>query len=202
MTIFLKSKSAKAELSAAIAKDKAAQQAQDQSPLSTTKDIRGFWAQNPKTRDLFGEIVTTWRKSSARRPDCKGFWAAYPYRDWSDLTGLPIATLKRHLNTLVTHGLIERTLGRHGGNRVLTFIRPTPHALKLSKARDGDWKHLGIDPHQPEEKPKPAPVQHVAKPKKEKKKMSVAEFEAIMAEDHAEFHKKYPKLKGNIAPPD
>lgn len=202
MTIFLKSKSAKAELAAALEKDNAAQKAQDQSPIQTTKDVRGFWAQNPKTRDLFGAIITTWRKSSARRPDHNGFWAAYPYRDWSDLTGLPDRTLKRHLNSLEQHGFIERTLGRHGGNRVLTFIRPTPHALKLSKARDGDWKHLGIDPHQPEEKPKPVPVQMIAKPKKEKKKMSPEEFAAIMAEDDPDFFKKYPSLKPPMSPPD
>ncbi|MGH1353522.1 MAG: hypothetical protein ACRBBS_00380 [Thalassovita sp.] len=76
MTIFLKSKSAKAELAADLEKDNAAQKAQDQSPIQTTKDVRGFWTQNPKTRDLFGAIITMWRKSSARRPDHKGFWAA------------------------------------------------------------------------------------------------------------------------------
>lgn len=202
MTVFLNSKSAKAEMSAAIAKDKAAQQAQDQSPLRTPKDIRGFWAQHPKTRDLFGEIVTMWRKSSARRPDCKGFWAAYPYREWSDRTGLPIATLKRHLNVLVTYGLIERTLGRHGGTRVLAFVRPTRHALQLSKARDGDWKHLGIDPNPPEETPKPAPVTMIAKPKKEKKKLSPEEMQAILADGDTGFQKKYQKLKGNKSPAD
>ena len=181
---FLKSALAKTELSAAIAKDKVAQQAQDQSPLSTTKDIRGFWAQHPKTCGLFGAIVTMWRKSSARRPDHKGFWAAYPYRDWSDLTGLPDRTLKRHLNSLERHGLIERNLGRHGGNRVLTFIRPTPRALKLSKARQGDWLHLGIDQHQPEETPKLAPVQMIATPKPPKeKKLTFAEMQAILKGD-------------------
>ncbi|WP_081532532.1 helix-turn-helix domain-containing protein [Rhodovulum sp. P5] len=144
MMTYLHSQTAKAELTAALEKDKAAQQVQDQSPLKTKKDIRGFWAQFPKTRDLFGEIMNKWRKSGSRRPGHEGFWAAWPYRDWSAATGLPIATLKRHLNTLEENGLIERTLGRHGGSRVLTFIRPTPLALYLSDVKAGDWQRLGI----------------------------------------------------------
>lgn len=203
MMQMLKSKTAKAELAAALEKDGAAQKAQDQSPLKTKKDMRGFWAQFPKTRDLFGEIMNRWRKSGSRRPGHEGFWAAWPYRDWSTATGLPIATLKRHLNTLEEVGLIERTHGRHGGSRVLTFLRPTALALKLSDVQAGDWQRLGLDPYQPEApKPataKPAPVWVAKPPATKAKAMTPEEFAAIMAEDDGGFHAKYPVLKGKTA---
>lgn len=200
MTVFLKSKSAKAELTAALEKDSAAQKAQDQSPLKTKKDMRGFWAQFPKTRDLFAAIVNKWRKSGSRRPGHEGFWAAWPYRDWSTATGLPERTLKRHLNALEEVGLIERTHGRHGGSRVLTFLRPTALALKLSDVQPGDWQRLGIDPDAPKPpKPKPAPVLQVAKPKKTGKEMTPEELAEIMAEDDDGFHGKYLKIKGKTA---
>ena len=99
--------------------------------------------------------MTFWRKSSSHRPTHTGCWAAYPYQVWSDHTCLPIATLKRHLDTLEQYGLIERVRGRHGGSRVLTFIRPTELALKVSTKKVGkaDWLHL-LGPQKPE-KPKP-----------------------------------------------
>lgn len=100
---FLNSEKAKAELVAAFEKEQAVQKAQDKSPIQSLRSIKAFWAQQPKTRDLFGVIMTMWRKSMSRRPDYEGYWAAYPYRDWSELTGMPDRTLKRHLKLLEQH---------------------------------------------------------------------------------------------------
>lgn len=159
MKTALNSKAAKAQIAADIQKSDTEQRLQAESPLQTKRDIRGFWAQYPKTCDLFGAIMTKWRASSARRLGREGYWAAYPYPTWSALTGLPDRTLKRHLNRLEQHGLIERTLGHHGGKRTLTFIRPTAHALSLSDAKRADWTRLGIDPDKPTGyKPVPDPL--------------------------------------------
>lgn len=185
MSGFLHSDAAKAELTAEIRAEQAALKKQAQSPIQTRKGIKGFWAQHPKTRDLFGAIMIMWRKSSARRPERNGFWAAYPYRDWSAQTGLPDRTLKRHLIRLEEHGLIERTHGRYGGSRVLTFIRPTRLALDLSTIRAGDWQHLGVDPNVPAQAvtPKPA-TKPLSKPKPPPKpKMTPEELHEILFGD-------------------
>ena len=177
------SKSAKAELTTLIAQDRAAQQAQDTSPIQTKAAIRGYWAQCPATCRLFGVIVTTWRKSTARRPGHGGHWAAHPYQWWCDLCGMSDRTLKRHLNELEANGLIERERGRHGGNRVLSFIRPTRLALTLSKTREGDWEHLGHTLEICEtEPPKPKPPAKPSKP--EHVKATPEEMAEIMAEDN------------------
>jgi len=153
MTHDLNSKKAKAEIKAAIAKEKAAKALQEDSPLKTREDLKGFWRQYPKARDLFGQIMITWRGSTARRPGVAGCWAAYPYSWWSEKTGLPIATLKRQLNLLESYGLIERQRGQHGGTRPLAYIRPTALALALSDGRPGDRYHLGLKEAGKEEKP-------------------------------------------------
>lgn len=159
MQYTLNSKAAKAQIATDIEKSDTAQKLQAESPLKTKRDIRGFWAQYPKTRDLFGAIMTKWRASSARRPGREGYWAAYPYPEWTALTGLPDRTLKRHLDRLEQHGLIERTHGRHSGTRQLTFIRPTALAFTLSDAKRADWTRLGIDPDKPTSyKPVPDPL--------------------------------------------
>ena len=145
----LHSPTAKDEMTALIAQDRAAQQVQDTFPIQTVKAIRGHWAQHPATCRLFGLVVTAWRKSTARRPGHGGYWAAHPYPWWCDQCGMSDRTLKRHLNQLEANGLIERERGRHGGNRVLSFIRPTRLSLKLSKTRGTDWQHLGVDPNEP-----------------------------------------------------
>ena len=56
---------------------------------------------------------------------------------------------KRHLDRLEHLGLIERERGKFGGNRVLTFIRPTILGLRLSNPKSQDWQHLGHDPNAP-----------------------------------------------------
>ena len=186
MSSFLHSATAKAELTAEIRAEQAVLKKQAQSPIQTKKGIKGFWAQHPKTRDLFGAIMTMWRKSSARRPERNGFWAAYPYRDWSAHTGLPDRTLKRHLTRLEDHGLIERTLGRYGGSRVLTFIRPTRLALDLSTIRAGDWQHLGVDPNVPAQAdtPKPATTSPSKPNALPEPKMTPEELHEILFGDH------------------
>lgn len=200
---FLKSAKAKAELASDLAKDHAAHSAQANSPIQTRKDIRGFWVQHPKSRDLFGAIYKTWRKASATRPGHAGYWAAYPYPWWSELTGIPVATLKRHLDRLEQLGLIERERGKFGGNRVLTFIRPTILGLRLSNPKSQDWQHLGHDPNTPPNGPaqsvKPSIAHKVAGPQppdekplsmaellameEAEKPLTLAEVQAILAED-------------------
>lgn len=179
----LHSGAAKADLAAQIDKDKAAQKLQSESPLQSRRDIRGFWSQHPRTKDLFGAVMTIWRKSSARRPDCPGVWAAYPYPHWSEKTSLSVATLKRHLDRLEQYGLIERVRGRFGGSRVLTFIRPTELALKLSNVRPDDFRRIGVDPSKPPKVQElPQPVQTLAKPKKPEKP-SLDEVQKILFEN-------------------
>lgn len=141
MTI-IKSQKAKAELQAAIAEDQAKAALQTTSPLQTREAIKGFWAQYPKAKILFGKIMVTWRGSSSTRPAVSGFWAAYPYRYWVKTSSMPQRTIQRYFDLLEEHGLIERTHGKHGGTRQLTFIRPTALALKLSDHRPTDWPHL------------------------------------------------------------
>lgn len=170
--IVITSKVAKANLKAAVAKDTHAKTLQEQTPLKTRDDLKGFWRQHPKSRYLFGQIVIVWRASSARRAGVPGCWAAYTYSEWSEKTKLPSSTLRWHLDKLEAHGLIERQLGRHGGTRVIAFIRPTALALDLSDARPGDKHHLGLKVGGEVEKPAPAtpkmPVPKV-KPKPEPK---------------------------------
>lgn len=156
---FINSEQAKSEMRKHVAKVNKAKALQEHSPLKDRAALKGFWKQHPKTRDLFGQIVIVCRQSTARRPGAKGFWAAYPYPWWSEKAGMPVATLKRHLKLLEEHGLIERQLGKHGGTRVLTFIRPTALAFELSDTRPGDEERIlglkeGI-------KPKPAAPAYV-----------------------------------------
>lgn len=175
------SEHAKAAMKAHIVKDQKAKALQEQSYLKTRDDIKGFWRQYPKAKALFGQIIVTGRRSTARRPGVDGYWAAYPYPWWSEKTKLPVATLKRHLNLLVEYGLIERQLGRHGGTRVLAFIRPTALALDLSDTRPGDMQHFGLGPKKAS-KTKPAMVAKVL-PKTQpddEKPMTFAEMTAIL----------------------
>jgi len=183
---------AKTAIKAAVTKDQQAKALQEQSPLKSPADMKGFGAQYPKTFHLLGVIFTTGRGSSSRRPGIPGCWAAYPYREWSERAKMPIATLKRHLDRLEQHGLIERDHGHHQGTRVITFIRPTALALKLSSTRPADWDHFGHKPDEPEApstmpkawKPKPAPVK--AAPKsvpEEEKPLTPEEVMAILNDD-------------------
>lgn len=140
----LNNEKAKTEVKAANAKDKVVRALQDDSSLKTRADLKGFWRQYPKACALFGQIVIVGRSSTARRPGVPGCWAAYTYPWWSKKTGLSVSTLKRQLDLLESHGLIERQLGKHGGTRVITYIRPTALALDLSDGRPGDRFHFGL----------------------------------------------------------
>lgn len=144
--IKLHSPKAKAELKSAIANDAAKNSLQLETYIKARADLKGFWSQYPKARQLFGTLIGVWRGSSARRPAVEGYWAAYPYPFWVDKSGFPERTLKRLLDLLEGYGLIERTHGHHGGTRTLTFIRPTHLALDLSDARPEDRARLGSRP--------------------------------------------------------
>ena len=168
-------------------KAEAARVKQVQAAQTTTKaSLRGFWKQHPKTCSLFGEIMRHRRASYATRPSKPGYWAAYPYPQWTGWTTLPVATLKRHLHQLEEHGLIERELGKHAGSRVIAFIRPTALALSLSDVTAKDWTHLGEDRGTWNEKPsapillnKPKPAPKIIIPEDEKP-ANLAEILAII----------------------
>jgi hypothetical protein len=139
------SEKAKADFKAKVKKSlKTADTNSTGQPINTPAAIKGFCRQYPKAASLFGKIIGKWRGSTARCPGKEGFWAAYPYREW-----LPYAdfqsesTLKRHLDILEEAGLIQRECHKHGGSRVLAFIRPSPNGLSLSSPRPTDWTHLG-----------------------------------------------------------
>jgi hypothetical protein len=132
--------------------------------IKTKAALKAFWRQNPKARDLYGHILRHWRASKARRPDVKGFWAAFPYPAWEKWTGLPVPTLKRHLDLLEGNALIERTRGRFGGNAVYAYLRPSALSLSLSDAPQKDWDHLGTHPDDLTKPPKPEPVMAAPKP--------------------------------------
>lgn len=134
---------AKATLAASIAKDEQAKAVQMQSPLKSRADMKGFAAQHPKAHRLLGVIFTMGRGSSSRRPGVPGCWAAYPYREWSERAKIPDRTLKRLLNVLEAHGLIERVRGHHQGTRVVSYIRPSKLSLNLSDCRPNDYEHFG-----------------------------------------------------------
>ncbi len=117
------------------------------SRVASRAELRAFAAQYPKAAKLFGTIVVKWQASGARHRSENGCWAAYTHAEWCEWVGLRSASmLKEHLDRLNGAGLIERTLGKFGGGRVVSFIRPTPQGLALSKPRSEDWKHLGVDP--------------------------------------------------------
>ncbi|WP_313193687.1 hypothetical protein [Shinella zoogloeoides] len=182
MTHDMNSKKAKAEIKAAVAKEEAAKALQDDSPLKTREDLKGFWRQYPKARDLFGQIMITWRGSTARRPGVAGCWAAYPYPWWSEKTKLPESTLRYYLQKLVEHGLIERQQGHHGGKRTLAFIRPTALALELSDGRPGDRYHLGLKEGGVAEKPvKPAVKSVAMTPTPEPEEDQITSMEQLLA---------------------
>lgn len=181
---------AKAAVKAAVTKDQQAKAFQDQSPLKSRADMKGFGAQHPKAFHLLGVIFTTWRGSSSRRSGVPGCWAAYPYPWWSEQTKMPERTLKRHLDVLEQHGLIERVRGHHQGTRVVTFIRPTALALKLSSTRPADWDHLGASPNEPKVSPdkpkawKPAPPKVAPQPiPEDEKPLTLEELMAILNDD-------------------
>lgn len=114
--------------------------------LTTPSAMRGFAVQHPRAAAVFGEIIGRWRGSRARRPGSPGYWAAYTQAEWCAWIGLKSSsTLKEHLDRLEAAGLIERERGHHMGNRVVSFIRPTPTGLSLAKPRPSDWQLLGID---------------------------------------------------------
>ncbi|WP_126978549.1 hypothetical protein [Frigidibacter oleivorans] len=112
-------------------------------PISTAAELRGFFKQHPTVARVMGVILKVWRRSTSRRPGKKGFWAAYPHQDWARWTKVSVATFKRQVELLELSGLLEKVRGRHGGTRVVTFIRPTALALELIEAKNEDWLHLG-----------------------------------------------------------
>lgn len=182
---------AKAAMKAAVAKDQQAKSPQDQSSLKSRADMKGFAAQYPKAFHLLGVIFDVGRRSSSRRPGISGRWAAYTYQEWSGRAKMPVATLKRHLDVLGKHGLIERARRHHQGTRVISFIRPTALALKLSTARPTDWDHFGhspdeaaSDPHKPKAW-KPKPVKAAPQPDADDPPLTADEMLAIDAEDDA-----------------
>jgi len=178
-------------MKAAIAKDQQAKALLDQSPLKSLADMKGFAAQYPKMFHLLGVIFTTGRGSSSRRPGIPGCWAAYTYQEWSGRAKMSVATLKRHLDRLEQHGLIERDRGHHQGTRVITFIRPAVLALKLSSTRPADWDHFGHKLDEPEApstmpkawKPKPASAKAAPKAEPDDPPLTYEQLLAIEAED-------------------
>lgn len=175
---------AKAELKAKIAKAEKTHEKQAASPLKDRVHIKGFWAQYPHAKSIFGTILVVWRGSTSHRHGFSGFWAAYPHIWWAENMKTSVATLKRHLDLLEEYGLIERTLGHHGGARPLSFIRPTALALSLSNCRPTDWDHLGASPHDPIGKPKapkPKPVQLIAQAGPEPGEDAPQTYEELMA---------------------
>lgn len=68
----------------------------------------------------------------------------------------------------------------------MTFIRPTPLALKLSKTRAGDWQHLGVNPDMPTKATLPKPVTaipNVSKPPPEPKATPKELHEILFGDD-------------------
>lgn len=182
---------AKAAMKAAVAKDQQAKAKQDQSPLKSRADMKSFAAQYPKAFHLLGVIFDVGRGSSSRRPGVPGRWAAYTYQEWSERAKMPVATLKRHLDVLGQHGLIERARGHHQGTRVISFIRPTALALKLSTTRPTDWDHFGHSPDEPATDPnkpkawKPKPIKTAPKTAPDDPPLTAEQLQAIDAEDDA-----------------
>lgn len=138
-------KAAIAASSNAAAKKKARLAALVGEPITRREHIKGFWAQYPRAKHLFGIVMREWRASNAQRFGHAGYWAAYPYDPhWCEAAEMRLSQLKVWFDRLEAYGLIERELGQHSGRRVLAYIRPTPLALKLSKSRPSDWQHLGL----------------------------------------------------------
>lgn len=140
-------------------------------------ELKAFWVQYPTACRVFSEIFKVWRTASSRRPGTHGYWAAWTYEWWSERLGIPVSTLKWNLNLLEKKGLIERTLGRHGGTRVITFMRPTNEALSLSGGADRIWNHLNkqhfepkLEPTNALFKPNPTPSKSVSAPQEEEAK--------------------------------
>lgn len=103
--------------------------------------LKGFWAQHPAEKRMFGEIFKVWIKSTATISGKNGYWAAYIHLWWGRRIGVSQATVKRYLDCLEKNGLIERELSHHSGKPV-SFIRPTDYVLKLSDGYDKHWDHL------------------------------------------------------------
>lgn len=148
MSDHLNNPKAKAEAKAHIekAEKKATKKAEAQAkpPVATTRaQIKALWRQYPKEARLFGHIMAKWRASGAIKPGTTGKWAAYTHEEWEGFTGIPVSSLKRHLDRLEGWGLIERDRGQFEGRRVLSFIRPSPQGLRLSAHKDRDWERLG-----------------------------------------------------------
>ena len=146
-----------------LAKSEKSEGLQANSPVRTRDDMKGFLRQHPVTGQLLGHVFNVWRRSTARRAGSGGYWAAQLHSWWSERTKLPVATLKRHLERLEGHGLIERQRGPFAGTPGVSFIRPTALALSVSDTRVSDRKHLGLEPgtkklNTPAGKQSPAPA--------------------------------------------
>ncbi len=131
-------------------------------PFESEEDYKGFAAQYPNEAAFFGKIVVRWRGSKAKLKSTPGYWAAYPYADWAERMKCSVPTIKRWLNRLEDHGLIERYRSKWGGKAVYTYIRPTPAGLAFAKARPTDIQHLGFEAVEqmlPEPKAAPNSVQ-------------------------------------------
>lgn len=116
-------------------------------------ELKAFWVQYPKAQRVFGEIFKVWKISGARRRDSNGYWAAYTYAEWCSRLDMASSTLRWNLDLLEQRGLIERKRGRHGGTRVVTFMRPTNKALDLSGGDDRIWQHLNKKHYEPKLEP-------------------------------------------------
>lgn len=147
MTHKLNSPAARAKLKAYIEADqpkKAKMPKEIVHIIKTKADFAGWCAQFPGPAKLFGMIVRRWTGSTAFAPGRKGKWAAYTHPEWCKITGISVATLKRHLDRIEEAGLIEREVHRHGGKPTKSFLRPTPLGLTMANAKASDWERLGL----------------------------------------------------------
>lgn len=145
--------SSKVKASAAFKKDMAdktpkAKQAPTPPPvaLADIASFSGWTVQRPKPARALGTLITRWRRSKATVHGADGYWAAWTQKEWAGWLGCSVPSFKLYANELANLGLLEREPHKHNGTRTIMFYRPTPLALKLTKGKADDWKHLGIEP--------------------------------------------------------
>lgn len=157
-------------------------------PTIKSKDEYAGWAaQYPREASMLMIVIGRWRQSSARSPAALGKWAAWPMQDWAAWSKRSERSVKRHIKVLIAEGLIEKARHRHGGSRVLAFLRPTLLALDMTGLKNGDFARLGEDALSA---PKPWKLVQLTAPPKptepdedDDKPMTPEEFAKIMAED-------------------
>jgi hypothetical protein len=100
--------------------------------LANKRDFAAWTAQYPAPARTFGIMLRRWMGSKSTVRGIPGYWAAWSYPTWAERAGVSVATFKRHLDRIEEAGILERQLHRHGGTKVLAYIRPTPLALMVA----------------------------------------------------------------------